>query len=70
MPRGYTTTRHHKWLVKSNASDEIVELAVDGGQGNTFLLISHEQHVVKHARRIIHLSDDNIERDERLLAAA
>lgn len=39
-------------------------------QGTTVLLITHEQHVAEHARRIIHLRDGDIERDERLPVAA
>ena len=32
--------------------------------GNTLIVVTHEQHVAKHARRAIHLSDGNIVKDE------
>ena len=32
--------------------------------GNTLIVVTHEAHVAKHARRAIHLSDGNIVKDE------
>ncbi len=32
--------------------------------GNTFIVVTHETHVARHARRVIHLSDGNIAKDE------
>jgi putative ABC transport system ATP-binding protein len=34
-------------------------------QGNTLIVVTHEPHVAKHARRVIHLSDGNIVKDEQ-----
>ena len=33
--------------------------------GNTLIVVTHEAHVAKHARRVIHLSDGNIVKDEQ-----
>jgi len=33
--------------------------------GNTLIVVTHEPHIAKHARRIIHLSDGDIVRDEQ-----
>ena len=33
-------------------------------QGNTILLVTHEEDIARHARRIIHLRDGKLERDE------
>ncbi len=35
-------------------------------QGNTLLLVTHEEEIAKHARRIIRLRDGLIERDEQV----
>jgi len=35
-------------------------------QGNTILLVTHEEDIARHARRIIHLRDGRLERDERV----
>jgi putative ABC transport system ATP-binding protein len=32
--------------------------------GNTLIVVTHESHVARHARRVIHLSDGNIVKDE------
>ena len=34
-------------------------------EGNTLIVVTHEPHVAKHARRAIHLSDGNIVKDEQ-----
>ncbi len=33
--------------------------------GNTLIVVTHEQHVARHARRVIQLSDGNIVNDEQ-----
>ena len=33
--------------------------------GNTLIVVTHEPHVARHARRAIHLSDGNIVKDEK-----
>lgn len=33
-------------------------------QGNTLLVVTHEEDIARHARRIIHLRDGQLERDE------
>ena len=33
--------------------------------GNTLIVVTHESHVARHARRAIHLSDGNIVKDEK-----
>jgi len=33
-------------------------------QGNTIILVTHEEHIAKHAKRVIRLLDGKIERDE------
>jgi putative ABC transport system ATP-binding protein len=33
-------------------------------EGNTLIVVTHESHVAKHARRVIHLRDGNIVKDE------
>ncbi len=35
-------------------------------QGNTIVLVTHEHDIAMHARRIIHLRDGKVERDERI----
>lgn len=35
-------------------------------KGNTLLVVTHEDNVANHARRILHLRDGEIERDERV----
>ncbi len=34
-------------------------------QGNTIILVTHEQDIAAHARRVVHLRDGKIERDDR-----
>ena len=33
--------------------------------GNTLIVVTHEPHIAKHARRVIHLSDGDIVKDEQ-----
>lgn len=35
-------------------------------KGNTIIMVTHERYIAEHARRIIHLKDGVIEKDERL----
>ncbi len=39
-------------------------------QGNTIILVTHEEYIAEHARRIVRLRDGRIEADERFEAAA
>jgi len=34
--------------------------------GNTIVLVTHERDIAAHARRIIHIRDGRIDRDERV----
>ena len=34
-------------------------------EGNTLIVVTHEPHIARHARRVIHLSDGNIVKDEQ-----
>ena len=34
-------------------------------EGNTLIVVTHEPHVARHARRVIHLADGNIVKDEQ-----
>ncbi len=38
-------------------------------QGNTIVLVTHEEFIARHAQRIIHLLDGNIEREEMVSAS-
>ena len=50
----------------SRTGDEIMTLFNSlHAAGNTLIVVTHEPHVSKHARRIIHLSDGNIVKDEQ-----
>jgi putative ABC transport system ATP-binding protein len=33
-------------------------------EGNTVVLVTHENDIAQHARRIIHIRDGKVERDE------
>ena len=35
-------------------------------QGNTIVLVTHEHDIAMHARRIIHVRDGKVERDEKI----
>jgi putative ABC transport system ATP-binding protein len=39
-------------------------------QGNTILLVTHEEDIAHHARRVIHLRDGQLERDETVAEPA
>ncbi len=51
----------------SQTSEELLDLMLElnGEHGTTFLFASHDPGVMKRARRIIHLLDGRIDRDER-----
>ena len=51
----------------SKTGDEIMELVeVLSGKGNTIIVVTHEETVARHARRIIRLFDGGIAGDERV----
>ncbi len=55
----------------SSTGREIMELFDRlHSEGNTLIVVTHEAHVARHARRIIHLSDGNIVKDEEQGAKA
>jgi putative ABC transport system ATP-binding protein len=35
-------------------------------QGNTIILVTHEQDIALHAHRVVHIRDGKIEKDERI----
>ena len=35
-------------------------------QGNTIVLVTHELDIAMHARRVIHIRDGKVERDEKV----
>jgi len=51
----------------TETGDEIMAL-LEGlhRRGNTILLVTHEEPIANHARRIIHLRDGRLERDEQV----
>jgi putative ABC transport system ATP-binding protein len=55
----------------TETGDEIMAL-LEGlhRQGNTILLVTHEEPIAHHARRVIHLRDGRLERDETVAAPA
>jgi putative ABC transport system ATP-binding protein len=51
----------------SRTGDEIMEIFEDlHEQGNTIILVTHEEYIAEHSNRIIRLRDGLIERDESL----
>jgi putative ABC transport system ATP-binding protein len=49
----------------TETGDEIMQLLEAlHRQGNTILLVTHEEPIAHHARRIIHLRDGTLEREE------
>lgn len=50
----------------TTSGSEIMEIFERVNQeGNTIIMVTHEQYLAEHARRIIHLKDGMIEEDER-----
>jgi len=55
----------------TETGDEIMQLLEAlHRQGNTILLVTHEEDIAHHARRIIHLRDGKLERDETVAQPA
>ena len=55
----------------TETGDEIMKLLEAlHRQGNTILLVTHEEPIAHHARRIIHLRDGKLEREESMDAPA
>ncbi len=51
----------------STTSEEIMRLfELLYRRGNTVLVVTHEDDIAQHARRIVHLRDGDIEKDERV----
>ncbi len=51
----------------SKTGEEILQLFEElHGRGNTILVVTHEEYIAQHARRIIRLRDGLIESDERV----
>ena len=51
----------------SRTGDEIMEIFEDlHEQGNTIILVTHEEYIAEHSNRIIRLRDGMIERDESI----
>jgi len=51
----------------SNTGKEIMKLFQNlNDQGNTLVVVTHERAVAEHARRILHIRDGKLERDERV----
>lgn len=52
--------------IASAQADEIMAIFQDlNNQGHTIVMITHEPDIAKHARRIIHIKDGKIVRDEK-----
>jgi putative ABC transport system ATP-binding protein len=50
----------------SRTGAEIMDLFADlSRQGNTIIVVTHEEEVARHARRILRIRDGNIDADER-----
>ncbi len=51
----------------SRTGDEIMEIFEDlQEQGNTIILVTHEEYIAEHSNRIIRLRDGMVERDESI----
>ncbi len=51
----------------TKTGDEIMQLFEDlHGEGNTIILVTHEEYIAEHAHRIIRVRDGLIERDEKV----
>ncbi len=50
----------------SSTGEEIMQLFDTlHGEGNTLIIVTHEQHIAEHARRIVRLSDGDVVSDTR-----
>jgi len=53
----------------SKTGEEILQLFEElHGRGNTILVVTHEEYIAQHARRIIRLRDGLVESDERVVS--
>ncbi|MCS7463667.1 ABC transporter ATP-binding protein [Paenibacillus doosanensis] len=51
----------------SKTGNEVLELMINlNNQGNTIVLITHDNHIAENARRVVSIRDGEIVRDERL----
>ena len=51
----------------TRTGDEIMEVFEDlHEQGNTIIMVTHEEYIAEHTNRIIRLRDGKVERDESL----
>jgi putative ABC transport system ATP-binding protein len=49
----------------SQISEEIMKLFADiHKKGNTLVMVTHERDIARHAHRIIHLKDGEVDSDE------
>ncbi len=54
----------------TKTGDEIMSIFQElHEQGNTIILVTHEEYIAEHARRIVRLRDGRIEADERMAGA-
>ncbi|MCR4313170.1 MAG: macrolide ABC transporter ATP-binding protein, partial [Candidatus Roizmanbacteria bacterium] len=52
--------------IASAQAEEIMSIFEKlNNQGHTIVMITHESDIAKHAKRIIHIKDGKIEKDER-----
>src|SRR6059036_3996557 len=52
----------------SKTGEEILALFRElAGQGNTIIVVTHEEYVAEYAHRIIRIRDGNVERDEKVV---
>ena len=53
--------------IASAQADEIMKIFEDlNKQGHTIIMITHESDIANHSKRIIHIKDGKIEKDERI----
>ena len=55
-------------LASANAEEILALFAEIHGDGNTVILVTHDEQVARRARRIIHIRDGKIVDDERVTA--
>ena len=55
------------WNLDTKTGDEIMSLFEElHADGNTIILVTHEEYIAEHAHRIIRVRDGKIERDEKV----
>ena len=53
--------------IASAQAEEIMSIFEKlNNQGHTIVMITHEPDIAKHAKRIIHIRDGKIEKDEKI----